>query len=89
MVTDQTDCPVEFIKLHEVKALTSLGATKIYELIKRESFPRQVPLAGRGVAWVKSEVLAWNRAQVEAARTPTHKTEHIRQSGVDDALSDS
>ena len=59
---------IEFIKLPAVKALTGLGTTKIYEMVKAGAFPRQVPLAGRSVAWVKSEVLAWNRAQVESAR---------------------
>lgn len=70
MRIEQTEGPVEFIKLREVRVLTSLGTTKLYELIKQGSFPRQIPLAGRGVAWVKSEVLAWNRAQVDAARMP-------------------
>ncbi|MEE4375223.1 AlpA family phage regulatory protein [Pseudomonas alliivorans] len=59
---------IEFIKLPAVKALTGLGTTNIYEMAKAGTFPRQVPLAGRSVAWVRSEVLAWNRAQVNAAR---------------------
>ncbi|MCD5997438.1 AlpA family phage regulatory protein [Pseudomonas sp. CDFA 602] len=59
---------IEFIKLPSVKALTGLGTTKIYEMAKAGTFPRQVRLAGRSVAWVKSEVLAWNRTQVDAAR---------------------
>ena len=70
MSTIPKDEPVEFIRLGVVKALTSLGTTKIYTMINEGNFPRQVPIGGRSVAWVKSEVLAWNRAQVEKARKP-------------------
>jgi len=30
--------------------------------------PKQVPLGGRAVAWVKSEVLQWNMDRLAAAR---------------------
>lgn len=68
MNTARNEEPIEFIKLPAVKALTGIGTTKIYEMAKRGSFPRQVNQGGRGVAWIKAEVIAWNRAQVEAAR---------------------
>lgn len=60
--------PVEFIRLPAVRALTGLGTTKIYDMAKKGLFPRQVPLGGRAVAWVKSEVLAWNQQKVDDAR---------------------
>lgn len=60
--------PVEFIRLPKVKELTGLGTTKIYTMAVQGLFPKQVPLGGRAVAWVKSEVLQWNNAQLAAAR---------------------
>jgi len=60
--------PIEFIKLSEVKRLTSISSAQIYKMAKRGTFPKQVRLGGRAVAWIRSEVLAWNRAQVENAR---------------------
>ncbi|MCS3471227.1 prophage regulatory protein [Pseudomonas sp. JUb42] len=67
--------PVELIRRPEVMKLTGIRTTKLYELIKEGQFPKQVHLGGRTVGWVKSEVIAWNRAQVAAARadqaTPT------------------
>ena len=60
--------PVEFIRLPEVKKLVGLGTTKIYTMASEGLFPKQVPLGGRAVAWVKSEVLQWNNAQLAAAR---------------------
>ena len=59
---------VVFIRLPEVKKLTSLGTTKIYVMASEGLFPKQVPLGGRAVAWVKSEVLQWNKDQLAAAR---------------------
>jgi prophage regulatory protein len=68
MSNSQDQQPVEFIRLPEVKALTGLGTTKIYDMVKKGLFPRQVSLGGRAVAWVKSEVLAWNQQKVDEAR---------------------
>lgn len=60
--------PVEFIRLPEVKKLVGLGTTKIYTMASEGLFPKQVPLGGRAVAWIKSEVLQWNIDRVNAAR---------------------
>ncbi|KPC32561.1 Uncharacterized protein ABJ99_4584 [Pseudomonas syringae pv. cilantro] len=68
MNTARNDEPVEFIRLPEVIKLVGYKTSKIYEMAKTGEFPKQVKLGGRSVAWVKSEVVAWNRAQVEAAR---------------------
>ncbi|WP_309298743.1 helix-turn-helix transcriptional regulator [Pseudomonas turukhanskensis] len=59
---------VEFVRLPEVKRMTGLGTTTIYKLANAGTFPKQVPLGGRAVAWVRSEICAWTRAKVEAAR---------------------
>lgn len=68
---DQHEEPVEFIRLPEVKKLVGLGTTKIYTMAGQGLFPKQVPLGGRAVAWVKSEVLQWNNDQLAAARGQT------------------
>lgn len=65
---DQHEEPIEFIRLPEVKKLVGLGTTKIYTMASEGLFPKQVPLGGRAVAWVKSEVLQWNMDRLAAAR---------------------
>jgi prophage regulatory protein len=60
---------IEFIRLPEVKKLVGLGTTKIYTMASQGLFPKQVPLGGRAVAWIKSEVLQWNHDQIAAARS--------------------
>jgi prophage regulatory protein len=60
---------VEFMRLPGVKAVTGLGKTSIYELIRDKSFPAPVRLGPRAVAWVKSEVRQWALARVHASRS--------------------
>lgn len=59
---------IEFIRLPEVKRLVGFGTTKIYEMASQGEFPKQVQLGARSVAWVKSEVLQWNRDKLAASR---------------------
>jgi len=59
---------VEFIRLPEVRKLTGVSTTRIYGMANKGLFPKQVNLGGRTVAWIKSEVIQWNRDQVTAAR---------------------
>ncbi len=48
-----------FIKLSQVKAYTSLSTSEIYRRIAAGTFPGQVTLGPKSVAWIESEVLAW------------------------------
>lgn len=60
--------PVEFIPIREVIRMTSLSKPVVYRLIRGGSFPRQVPLSPRRVAWVRSEIEAWQQSKEMAAR---------------------
>jgi len=60
---------VIFIRLPEVKAVTGLSKTSIYELIRGKSFPAPIRLGPRAVAWVKSEVRQWALGRVRASRS--------------------
>ena len=60
---------VTFIRLPEVKAVTGLSKTTIYELIRGKDFPAPVRLGPRVVAWVKSEVRQWAVGRVQASRS--------------------
>lgn len=60
---------VVFMRLPEVKAVTGLSKTSIYELIRERSFPPPVRLGPRAVAWVKSEVKQWALDRVQASRS--------------------
>ncbi len=60
---------VTFLRLPDVKAVTGLGKTSIYELIRDKSFPAPVRLGPRAVAWVRSEVRQWALERVHASRS--------------------
>ena len=60
---------VMFIRLPEVKAVTGLSKTSIYQLIRAKSFPAPVRLGPRTVAWVKSEIREWAIERVRASRS--------------------
>lgn len=57
--TTPTQSPRRFIKLAEVKALTTLSTSEIYRRIAAGTFPAQVTLGPKSVAWIEAEVLAW------------------------------
>lgn len=47
---------MRLIKLKEVIQKTSLGHSSIYKFIAEGSFPKQVSLGAKSVAWLESEV---------------------------------
>ena len=49
----------KLIKLHEVKRITSLSRSTIYQAIADGQFPQPLRTGARGVAWVEQEVLDW------------------------------
>lgn len=50
---------VRFIKIAEVKRITSLSTSEIYRRLAAGQFPKQVRLGQKSVAWVEREVRAW------------------------------
>ena len=50
---------MRLIKLKEVIEKTSLGRSTIYEFMTKGTFPKQISLGAKSVAWVESEVDDW------------------------------
>ncbi|WP_324731580.1 helix-turn-helix transcriptional regulator [Pseudomonas paeninsulae] len=59
MQTSPDNLPRRFIKLTKVKDYTSLSTSEIYRRIAAGTFPAQVTLGPKSVAWIEAEVLAW------------------------------
>ena len=71
-IAEPFDDQVSFLRLPEVKAVTGLSKTSLYELIREKRFPPPVRLGQRAVAWVRSEVNQWAADRILASRsTPT------------------
>lgn len=58
---DQTD---RLLGRREVEGVTSLSKAELYRRVRDGQFPRQVPLGGRRVGWLLSEVRAWMDARI-------------------------
>lgn len=56
---------IRILRLPQVKNVTGLGKTKIYELQGEGDFPMRVKITVRSVGWIEDEVQAWlaKRAQ--------------------------
>ncbi|EKF9741423.1 AlpA family transcriptional regulator [Vibrio cholerae] len=56
---------MRFLRLKEVMSLTGLGRSTIYKFMADETdFPKRVPLGGRAVAWVESEIEEWMESRL-------------------------
>lgn len=60
--------PNRFIKLPEVKRLTSLSTSEIYRRLEAKAFPLQIRLGAKSVAWIESEIHEWINQQIEQGR---------------------
>jgi len=56
------------MRLPEVLAITGLSRSTIYFRIAEGTFPKQVSLGGRAVAWLENEIQDWLQHQIEASR---------------------
>ncbi|MEG3759287.1 AlpA family transcriptional regulator [Pseudoalteromonas carrageenovora] len=56
---------MRLIKLKEVIEKTSLGRSTIYEFMSRGTFPKQVSLGAKSVAWLESEVDDWIMERID------------------------
>lgn len=51
-------------RLKKVMEQTGLGRSSIYNFIKEGIFPKPVPLGGRAVGWLATEINAWIESRI-------------------------
>lgn len=56
--------PIRMLRLAQVRAMTGLGKTKIYELQAEGDFPMRIKLTGHCVAWIEDEMQSWLAGRV-------------------------
>ncbi|WP_343685490.1 AlpA family transcriptional regulator [Asticcacaulis sp.] len=61
---------MRIVRLPEVKAITGLSRSTVYERIREGQFPKPVGLGGRNVGWVENEVVAWIEERISVSRGP-------------------
>jgi prophage regulatory protein len=55
------------MKLPEVKNMTGLGKSTIYEMMKDGRFPHNIKLGKRSVAWPSDQIEHWMNERVSNA----------------------
>lgn len=60
--------PNKFLRLPQVLDRTGLSRSTLYLRISEGTFPKQVSLGSRSVAWVESAVENWISRRIEESR---------------------
>lgn len=63
------------IKLPAVKQRTTLSTSEIYRRIEAGTFPAQVRLGAKAVAWLEHEIDTWISEAVEQSRPASSSVE--------------
>lgn len=58
----------ELMKLNEVQAAVHYSRASIYRLMGEGKFPKPVTLGGRSVFWVRSQIQAFIKEQIEKSQ---------------------
>lgn len=57
------------LRLRDVLTIVGLSRAHVYNLIKRQVFPRPIALGSNCARWVQSEVQTWVGESIQAARS--------------------
>lgn len=58
-----------FLRLKQVKAVTGMSRSWIYEAIRRGEFPAPIALGARAVAWDSAAVAGWQEHRIQQSTT--------------------
>jgi prophage regulatory protein len=67
--------PPRILRLAQVRELTGLGRSCIYQLQAENLFPRRIKLGARAVGWIEAEVHQWVEAKITQSRAKNHATD--------------
>ncbi|TCV81284.1 helix-turn-helix transcriptional regulator [Sulfurirhabdus autotrophica] len=57
-----------FLRLKQVKILTGLSRSWIYEAIRRGDFPAPISIGARAVAWTEQSIAEWQALRIKQSR---------------------
>ena len=68
MVDTPNNTLERLIRLPEVKSRTGLSSSDLYRRVEAGTFPRQIKLGVKAVAWIETEVQEWIEQTIQSAR---------------------
>jgi prophage regulatory protein len=60
--------PQRLLRLSQVRAITGLGRSFIYQLQAQKRFPQRIKIGTRAVGWLEDEVMKWVADRVAESR---------------------
>lgn len=57
-----------FLRRSAVEQITGLRRSSIYKFIDEGRFPKPIRIGPRAVAWLESDIAAWQQEQIKASR---------------------
>jgi prophage regulatory protein len=57
-----------FLRLKQVKAVTGMSRSWIYDAVRRGAFPAPFALGARAVAWDSAAVAGWQEYRIQQSR---------------------
>jgi len=57
---------MRILRLKDVMATTGLARSTVYKFISEGAFPKPIPLGGKSVGWLESEIQEWIAEKIEA-----------------------
>ncbi|MCX7059233.1 MAG: AlpA family transcriptional regulator [Proteobacteria bacterium] len=68
------------LRLPQVREITGLGRSMIYQMQAENHFPRSIRLGERSAGWLQSEVRDWLTRRVSASRSgPQYSNARVRR----------
>jgi prophage regulatory protein len=61
--------PQRILRLAQVREVTGLGRSCIYQLQAGKQFPQRIKIGVRAVGWIESEVQQWIAKRIAHSRT--------------------
>ncbi|MDV6328808.1 AlpA family phage regulatory protein [Idiomarina sp. Sol25] len=58
----------ELMRLNEVMEAVPYSRASIYRLMKENKFPKSITMGGRSVFWVRTQIQAFIREQIDKAK---------------------
>lgn len=58
-----------FLRLKQVKILTGMSRSWIYDAIRRGDFPAPIALGARAVAWDSASVASWQERRMQRSNS--------------------
>ena len=68
---------MNILRINEVKNITSMSNSTIYDLIRKNKFPRPRRIGKRAVGWVENDIQAWLESRPEAGSWDLLKKKNI------------